>query len=124
MTYLLTTFQYEDIGFMTIFDFIILIYGAYSVYTAQKMKKTGTPPAWLVPQQDIKRVRKPHEFCEVMRPKTFIFGLVCMLYGIYGLIESFYIKTDFAEAAGVTVFVVFMVWFIISLQNAKGKYIR
>lgn len=124
MTFLLTTFSLDDMGIMTIFDFIILIYGAYSVYTAQQMKKTGTPPAWLVPQQDIQRIRKPQEFCEVMRPKTFVFGLVCILYGIYGLIESFYIKTDFAEAAGVTVFVVFMLWFIISLQNTKGKYMK
>ena len=28
MGYLLTGFHVEDIGFMTIFDFIILIYGA------------------------------------------------------------------------------------------------
>ena len=59
-----------------------------------------------------------------MGPKTLIFGLACVLYGIYGLIECFYIKNDFAEAAGVTVFVVFVIWFIISLQNAKGKYIK
>ena len=58
MGYLLTGFHVEDIGFMTIFDFIILIYGAYSVYTSQQMKRTGTPPAWLVAQQDLKRVRK------------------------------------------------------------------
>ena len=43
-----------------------------------------------------------------MRPKTLIFGIVCVLYGIYGLIECFYIKNDFAEMAGVTVFVVFV----------------
>ncbi|MCD8156049.1 MAG: hypothetical protein LUD53_01075 [Clostridiales bacterium] len=124
MIFLLTEFSLDDLGIMTIFDFIILIYGAYSVYTAQQMKKTGTPPSWLVPQQDLHRIHKPQEFCELMRPKTFLFGLVCMLYGIYGLVESFYIKNDFAEAAGVTVFVVFMVWFIISLQNAKGKYMK
>ncbi|MCD8217059.1 MAG: hypothetical protein LUD01_03270 [Clostridiales bacterium] len=124
MIFLLTEFSLDDLGIMTIFDFIILIYGAYSVYTAQQMKKTGTPPAWLVPQQDLHRIHKPQEFCDLMRPKTFLFGLVCILYGIYGLVESFYIKNDFAEAAGVTVFVVFMVWFIISLQNAKGKYMK
>lgn len=123
MGYLLTGFHVEDIGFMTIFDFIILIYGAYSVYASQQMKRTGTPPAWLVAQQDLKRVRKPQEFCDLMRPKTLIFGIVCVLYGIYGLIECFYIKNDFAEMAGVTVFVVFVIWFIISLQNAKRKYI-
>ena len=124
MSYLLTGFNVEDIGFMTIFDFIILVYGAYSIYTSQQMKKTGVPPAWLIPQQYISRVTRPREFCDVMGPKTFLFGLVCVLYGVYGLIESFYIKNDFAEAAGVTVFVVFVIWFIISLQNAKGKYIK
>ncbi len=124
MGFLLTEFSLDDLGIMTIFDFIILIYGAYSVYTAQQMKKTGTPPQWLVSQQDMHRIRKPEEFCEKMRPKTFIFGLVCMLYGLYGLAETFFIQNDFAEAAGVTVFVVVMVWFVISLQNTKGKYMK
>ena len=124
MSYILTGFNLEDIGFMTIFDFIILVYGAYSIYTAQQMKKNDTPPAWLVPQQYVNRITKPREFCDLMGPKTLIFGLACVLYGIYGLIECFYIKNYFAEAAGVTVFVVFVIWFIISLQNAKGKYIK
>lgn len=124
MNFLLTGFNLEDIGFMTIFDFIILVYGAYSIYTSQQMKKNDTPPAWLVPQQYVNRITKPREFCDLMGPKTLIFGLVCVLYGVYGLIESFYIKNDFAEAAGVTVFVVFVIWFIISLQNAKAKYIK
>ena len=124
MNLVLTGFSLNDLGIMTIFDFIILVYGAYSMYTAQQMKKTGVPPQWLVPQQDIHRVHKPEEFCDLMRPKTFVFGLVCVIYGLYGLVESFYIKNDFAEAAGVTVFVIFMVWFIISLQNAKSKYIK
>lgn len=124
MSLVLTAFSLEDIGFMTIFDFIILVYGAYSIYTAQQMKKTGTPPMWLIPQQDLHRIRKPEQFCEEMYSKTLIFGLVCVIYGLYGLFESFYIKTDFAEAAGVTVFVVFMVWFIITLQNAKRKYYK
>ncbi len=124
MSYILAGLNLEDIGFMTIFDFIILIYGAYSIYTAQQMKKNSTPPAWLVPQQYVNRITKPGEFCDLMRPKTFIFGLVCVLYGIYGLIECFYIKNDFAEAAGVTVFAVFLIWFVISLQNAKRKYMK
>lgn len=124
MIYLLTGFNVEDIGFMTIFDFIILIYGAYSIYTSRQMKKNDTPPAWLIPQQDLHRITKPREFCDIMRPKTFLFGLVCVLYGAYGLVECFYIKNDFAEAAGVTVFVVFVIWFIISLQNAKRKYMK
>lgn len=124
MSFLLTSLNLNDLGIMTIFDFIILVYGAYSIYTAQQMKKTGNPPIWLIPQQDVHRIQKPAQFCEEMRPKTFLFGLVCVLYGMYGLIESFYINNDFAEAAGVTVFVVFMVWFIITLQNAKRKYMK
>ena len=119
-----TTFTWDDIGFMTIFDFIILVYGAYSIYTAKQMKKTYDPPAWLVPQQDLHRIKDPKGFCDVMRPKTFIFGLVCVLYGIYGLIECFYIKKDPAEMAGVTVFVIFLIWFIITLQTTKSKDIK
>ncbi len=121
---LLSTFTLNDIGIMTVFDFIILVYGAYSVYTANRMKANDTPPAWLVAQKDIHRIRDPKGFCDKMRPKTFIFGVVCMVYGLYGLVESLYIQTDFAEAAGVTVFVVCMVWFIISLQNAKNEFLQ
>ncbi len=121
--YLLTEIDFSNIGFMTIFDFIILIYGAYSVYTAQQMKKTNEPPQWLVPLQDIPRVHNKEKFCTEMYPRTLIFGVVCIAYGLYGLIEWFYIQRDFWEAFGVTIFVIFVIWFIITLQNTKRRYI-
>ncbi|MCC8142243.1 MAG: hypothetical protein LIO56_06920 [Lachnospiraceae bacterium] len=124
MTYLLSTFDFSTIGFMTIFDFIIVIYGAYSVYAARQMIKTNEPPQWLIAKDDIGRVQKPAQFCSEMYPKTMLFGIICMAYGIYGLIEWYYIQRDFWEAFGVTIFVLALIWFIITLQNTKRRYIQ
>ncbi len=119
---LLTSIFFDDLGIM--FGFILMVYGAYSIHTANEMKKTGNPPQWLVAEREMNRIHNPREFCEALRPKTMLFGVVCILYGAYSMVESMFIQKDVAEAAGVTVFVVFLIWFIITLQNTKGKYIH
>ena len=50
-----------DTGIMTIFDFILIVYGIYSITTARKMRQDHQVPQWLVSQQDLVRIRQPKE---------------------------------------------------------------
>ena len=38
-------------GIMTVFDFILIVYGIYSITTARKMRQDHQVPQWLVSQQ-------------------------------------------------------------------------
>lgn len=124
MMFLLTAFSLEDLGILTIFDVIILIFGIYTVNAARRMKKTNVPPAWLISSQELRRIRNPGKFCEQIGAKTLWFGFICILYGIYGLLESVFIQKFFAESAGAVVFLVLIVWYVYTLQNVKEQNFR
>ena len=109
-------------GIMTIFDFILIVYGIYSITTARKMRQDHQVPQWLVSQQDLVRIRQPKEFCEQMAPKTMIFGFICAGYGLYELAVEAFLKMQMAKAIGIAVFGVGIVWFLTQLSKAKKKY--
>ena len=92
-------------GIMTIFDFILIVYGIYSITTARKMRQNHQVPQWLVSQQDLVRIRQPKEF-----------------YGLYELAVEAFLKMQMAKAIGIAVFVVGIVWFLTQLSKAKKKY--
>ena len=71
---------------------------------------------------DLVRIRQPKEFCELMAPKTMIFGFICAGYGLYELAVEAFLKTQIAKAIGIAVFVVGIVWFLTQLSKAKKKY--
>ena len=108
---------------MAVFDFLLLVYGIYSIHAARKMKGTGEPPQWLMAVEELKRVRNPLEFCKDMAPKTMVFGAGCILFGIYGIVMSLVFKNKILENIGVLVFLVFIAWFFIALRKAKKKYV-
>ncbi len=107
---------------LAIFDVIIMAIGIYSIYIANQMRKTGTPPEWLVTKQDLKKMKRPKEFCAEMGPKTVIFGVLCILYGIYGLIAIFVIGNYWARVIGVVIFLLFLVWYVLQLQKIRDSH--
>ena len=109
--------------FMTVFNVILLIYGAYSVYAANKMQKTGEPMQWLLSNEELLRARKPNAFCNYMSPKTRIFGILCILYGFFGIITDFWLHLGKLEMIVLAAFVIAIVWFFITLKKAKKKYV-
>ena len=108
---------------MAIFDFLLLIYGIYSIHAARKMKDTKEPPQWLMSVEELERVRNPLEFCKDMAPKTMVFGAGCILFGIYGIVMSLVFKNRMLENIGVLVFLAFIAWFLVMLRKAKKKYV-
>ncbi len=109
---------------LAIFDVVIMVVGIYSIYTAVQMKKTGTPPEWLVTKKDLKKMKKPEGFCEKMGPKTIIFGIVCIVYCAYGLVAVFIIGNYWARVGGVVIFLVFVVWYFMGLQKIRDEHTK
>lgn len=119
---MLLTINMGNPDMMSIIDVILIIYGIYSVYTGKKMKKNQKPPQWLMSQQELTLFRRPQQFCEAMSAKTMIFGTICALYGVYGLLTSAFFKSVAVEWIGIIAFLVCIVWFVMELNKAKREY--
>lgn len=111
-----------NLDFMSLVDVILIIYGIYSIYIGKKMKTGGEPPQWLMSKQELTLFRKPRQFCEAMSSKTMIFGVICAVYGVYGLLLTVFLKSVAAEWVGIIVFLAGIVWFVRELNKAKKQY--
>ncbi|MCD8300011.1 MAG: hypothetical protein LUC41_02355 [Clostridiales bacterium] len=115
--------SYNGTIMLAIFDVIIMAIGLYSMRVASQMKKTGVPPEWLVPASTLKKMKRKKEFCDEMAPKTIIFGVLCLIYGVYGLIAVFVIGNYWARVAGVVLFLIFLIWYFMELQKIRDLHL-
>ena len=110
------------VGMTSVFDLILFVYGIYTIYSAKKMQKDHQVPQWMVAEQERMKIRQPAKFCEMMAPKTQIFGILCILYGVYGMVADVLLKNFVAEMGGIVFFVVIIGWFMSQLNKAKREY--
>lgn len=107
---------------MTIFDVIILLYGAYTIYTALQMKKTGEPAKWLVNEQEIGRCKDKRGFADAIYVATVLFGAVTMLYGVVSLLNSYVFRVSFLDIICLLVFLASCVFYMVTLNRARKKF--
>ncbi|SDB29191.1 hypothetical protein [Eubacterium oxidoreducens] len=120
-------FLTEDLGNFDVFSIvriILIVYGAYSVYTAKKMAQDGQPPQWLLSAQELPRVKDTKGFCTFMMIPTMVFGFACMGYGLLGMFVEYYLKNSKIQMIVLLAFLAVVIWFVTRLQKAKKDYIR
>lgn len=110
-------------GILSIVDGILIICGIYCLVTSGKMKKNHEIPQWLFSEQELRQIRKPDKFCEEMAPKTMAFGLICVVFGIYGLAIEMFWYQKIAEAVGIGALLIGIAWYISQLNKAKRTYL-
>lgn len=114
----------ESINFLIIFDIVIFGYGWMIISAAIKMKKTGVPASMLIPQEDLAGSKDPRGFCEEMYPKTLIFGIICVLFGIISGAGEFFTKSNIVTSAAMMVFIVAVLVYCNLMRKARYKYIK
>ena len=118
----LTTFG-QDMNVMVVVYVLFIVYGAYSLVSAVKMRRDGQISQWLVSANELPRVHDPKGFCETMAPVTIFFGSACMGYGIYGLLNTYLIHNRVAYLIVLVAFFACIIVFVTRLRAAKKKYI-
>ena len=113
----------QNMNVMTVVHVLFIIYGAYSLVTAGKMKKEHQISQWLVAANDLPRIHDPKGFCEEMAPITYFFGGACVGYGILSLINTYLINNRWLHLAILLAFFVSIVIYVTRLRSAKKKYI-
>lgn len=109
---------------MILFDFIILGYGLYMVYSAYQMKKTNQPPTLIVNQADLIGARDVKSFCEAMFKPFVLFGMMAIIYGVIGLVNDMYLKTPMMNFVSVLLFLILCFWFLREMKKNKIKYLK
>ncbi len=110
-------------GILSIVDVILVICGIYCLATVGKMKKSHEIPQWLFSEQELRQIRKPDKFCEEMAPKTTVFGLICVVFGIYGLVIELLWYQKIAEVVGIGVLLIGIAWYSSQLNKVKRTYL-
>lgn len=115
-----------DMNFMTVFDVIIGVLGAYLVFAGIKCTKKGEVDPMMITAEELTKCKDVKALSKYLMPKTAIFGAFCILFGIQGLVnDTGYIP--FSKVVNVIfLFAFIVVWIIFSyfIRKAKKTYIQ
>jgi hypothetical protein len=111
-------------SFMILFDFIILIYGVYMVYSGFQMKKTHRPPNIIINETELVGAKDVPGFCDAMFKPLVVFGILAVLYGVVGFINDKYMDLAMLNFVTIAVFLVACVWFLRLTKKYRTTYIK
>lgn len=104
-----------------LFDIVFLLYGAYCVSAAVKMKKTQQMGSFFTGRNH-SPIRDKRGYIEAIYGKAIIMGVMAALFGIVGLINDYFIPLPYVMQALMLLFLTVVVWFEISINRAKRKF--
>ena len=113
----------DNVNVISVIHVLLIVYGAYSLVSAGKMKRDREISQWLLSANELPRVRDREGFCDAMTPPTFVFGLSCILNGLLALINTYYITNEVLHFILLVAFLVCIIWYVTSLRKAKKAYI-
>jgi threonine/homoserine/homoserine lactone efflux protein len=111
----------NTLGFM---DILIMLSGAYLIYAAVQMKRTGEISSALVGKGcDLKKAKDPKGYIEYMSPKSIILGIIVVLSGGADYLnEKYWHISHFNLVICVVILLVIIVYGKITM-DAQKKYL-
>ena len=112
-----------NLNFLAIFDIILMVFGAYCIFAATRMKKTGKISNLILNETEAAKISNKQGYIEEVFPKMMIFAGVIALYGILAFLDDIQIvEIPMVQIIGMGVFIVVMIWFFRALIKARTKY--
>lgn len=105
----------------SLMDIIFVGAGLYMFYTLYLMKKTGEIKTSMLlnKEVDIRKCKDLEGYKKFMEPKMLIFGIASVIYGGYGLINSYVMPLPVVSYWIImALFLAVLVWF--ALQSKKS----
>ncbi len=112
-----------QMDFILVFDVIILVLGAYIVYTGIKMKRERNVPTLFFAKEELNRCRDTEGLADYLFPRTMIFGGISAVFGVLGFFHD--VMGVLPEWINIVMMVVFLGawgWFSWSLRKGKEAY--
>ncbi len=114
-----------DMSFMTVFDLIIMVLGAYLLIIGIKCTMAKTVDPMIVTAEELTKCKDIAAMSAYLMPKTAIFGAFCIVFGLQGLSNDMG-WINYPKYVNVIFLVAFVVcWIIYSycIKTAKTTYI-
>lgn len=108
---------------MLIFDIVILIFGAYMVFSALRMKKTGVISSAVITPEEIAKCKDKQGFIAFMYWKEALFGGLVAIVGGLGIVNDVVVSLGAFNVVEMLVFLAAFFWFQNELRRAREKYI-
>ena len=108
----------------SILDIIVLLVGVYAFYSCYLMKTTGEVKTKLVlsDHTDINKCKDKKGFIDYMFLKLLILGIVSVVYGVVGLIDTYVTPLGIAQLVLMLVFIIYLIWFALKSKKAVTMF--
>ena len=114
----------ENMNVMLIFDAVIILFGAYMMISAFRMKKSGKITSMVLAEEELKKVKDAKGFIDFLYWREMLFGFLVMVVGILGVLNETILPIGKAGILEALIFLAAFVWFQNSLAKAREKFLR
>lgn len=108
---------------MPVIDLVILVFGAYMVLSAMKMKKTGKINTTVITAEEIKSGSDQAGFIGYIYRKEALFGGIIIIVGILGLVNDLLISLGYFNILEMILFLAAFLWFQHHLGKARAQFL-
>ena len=99
---------------MLVFNVVVALFGAYMIWSALQMKKSGKINSMVLAQEELKKVKDTKGFIEFLYWREMLFGALVLIVGVLGVLSIL----------EVIIFLAAFIWFQNSLAKAREKFLH
>ena len=114
-----------DFQIYQIFYVILAVLGIYLICSVGRMKRKEEISSLIIPQEELAKCRNKRGFIEEMTKSMLLFGIITLLYGVFGIVNSLFSAFGWGyELIGISLFLIVYGWFYKELRKGIEKYCR
>ena len=73
---------------MLVFNVVVALFGAYMIWSALQMKKSGKINSMVLAQEELKKVKDTKGFIEFLYWREMLFGALVLIVGVLGVLNE------------------------------------
>lgn len=109
---------------MLVFNVVVALFGAYMIWSALQMKKSGKINSMVLAQEELKKVKDTKGFIEFLYWREMLFGALVLIVGVLGVLNETVMPIGKASILEVIIFLAAFIWFQNSLAKAREKFLH
>lgn len=109
---------------MLVFNVVVALFGAYMIWSALQMKKSGKINSMVLAQEELKKVKDTKGFIEFLYWREMLFGALVLIVGVLGVLNETVMPIGKASILEVIIFLAVFIWFQNSLAKAREKFLH
>ena len=109
---------------MLVFNVVVALFGAYMIWSALQMKKSGKINSMVLAQEELKKVKDTKGFIEFLYWREMLFGALVLIVGVLGVLNETVMPIGKASILEVIIFLAAFIWNQKSLAKAREKFLH